>query len=150
MSGIFDFDQTRSWSSSCVYCDIVMFVVRLVMISASFWMLSLKTGKTTSALQVLLCLIQRININKPGRWNTADNQPPRDVPPCGFFDELCSESKGSKIKAQLWQYWTMLININQYSRILGNMERYCTIWTYIVQWGFLLRHPSGHECSGTS
>lgn len=22
-------------------------------------------------------------------WNTADDQPPRDVPECGFFEELC-------------------------------------------------------------
>ncbi|KAK2186746.1 hypothetical protein NP493_190g03005 [Ridgeia piscesae] len=39
---------------------------------------------------------KRFRPTKPGSWNTPDNKPPPDSPPCGFFNEFCPEDTTSR------------------------------------------------------
>ena len=71
-----------------------------------------------------LCYLQKLTERAGGFvWNTNDGRPPRDVPECGFFNELCSW-----VKEGMRPY--MNFHQNKYLTFIKYLELY---WIYLSE-----------------
>ena len=90
-----------------------------------------------------ICLFQKLTYLRKFIWYTSDGRPPRDIPLCGFFGELCFYSHPHPAGAQLLSidhsgtvFWSWLYDQHQYSSynkfyIIGDIKNL----TRIAQFG---------------